>query len=138
MNHVDDSDQDGCWPWLGSHIGQSKYGQCRCVGEQYAHRVAFILFVGDIPEGFEVLHTCDNPPCVRPSHLFVGTHKDNMADMARKGRSGGHYIRTPEIRAKIAAFRRKHVGWKHSDKTRMKMSASASKRWEREHAKQPY
>lgn len=51
-----------------------------------AHRVAWRLFVGDIPEGAVVCHRCDTPPCANPDHLFIGTQADNVADMMRKGR----------------------------------------------------
>ena len=52
----------------------------------YAHRAAWELANGPVPNGMSVLHRCDNPPCVRPEHLFVGTQKDNVRDMIEKGR----------------------------------------------------
>lgn len=54
---------------------------------QLAHRVSWILAYGEIPEGKSVLHRCDNPTCVRPSHLFLGTQADNVRDMCNKGRA---------------------------------------------------
>lgn len=53
---------------------------------EYAHRLMYRLTKGPIPAGFEVLHTCDTPPCIEPAHLIVGTHGDNMKDMRAKGR----------------------------------------------------
>lgn len=53
-----------------------------------AHRLAHALQAGQIPEGLNVLHTCDNPPCINPDHLWAGTQKDNMQDKMRKGRAG--------------------------------------------------
>lgn len=76
---------DGCWEWHGSIT--KGYGMILFEGRnQYAHRVAWILTNGPIPDGLQVCHRCDNPLCVRPDHLFLGTVSDNMQDMYDKGR----------------------------------------------------
>lgn len=82
----------GCWEWKGSkHIGYGKTivgsrkdGTRRSV---LAHRLAYEIWNGEIPDGYEVCHKCDNPSCINPAHLFVGTQQDNIDDRERKGRN---------------------------------------------------
>lgn len=77
---------DACWPWMRSTRGKG-YGQATLDGRQQpAHRLAYAFTYGPIPKGLLVCHRCDNPPCVNPSHLFLGTHIDNARDMVAKGR----------------------------------------------------
>lgn len=74
----------GCWLWTGAFAAGDRYGAIRIEGKNYrVHRVAYELTKGAIPEGMVVRHRCANTLCCRPSHLLVGTHKQNMADMKR-------------------------------------------------------
>lgn len=79
-----------CWVWVGS-LADGRYGQFRLNGRESirAHRYSWELHYGSIPAPLEVLHSCDNTRCVRPSHLSLGTHHQNMQDMSRKGRGNG-------------------------------------------------
>lgn len=77
---------NGCRVWVGCR-GTRGYGVIRIGSRQtQAHRLLMQIKQGDALEGREVCHACDNPPCCNPAHLFIGTHRDNMVDMARKKR----------------------------------------------------
>lgn len=94
---------EGCWPWMAGRY-KGGYGQF-CLEHHYkcpqintqAHRVAYVLAKGDIPQGQVVMHTCDNPPCVNPEHLSLGTQGDNVRDAAWKGHYNGSRPSTQKI-----------------------------------------
>ena len=85
---------DECWEWQG-YTNDSGYGQFRCGNGALlrAHRISYEIHKGAIPDGLIILHKCDNPRCVNPDHLSVGTHADNIHDMDQKGRriNSPHY-----------------------------------------------
>jgi hypothetical protein len=100
--HVDRSGgPDACWPYSGGST-PGGYGifslGSRSAGARGAHRVAYELTSGPIPEGRLVCHRCDNPPCCNPAHLFVGTYADNNRDAIAKGRAHGHYAPACDLR----------------------------------------
>lgn len=75
-----------CWEWTRGRTSRG-YGVIRYGGKQtLAHRFSYEYYVGEIPKGKSVLHLCDNPPCVNPEHLVLGTQLDNMRDCMAKGR----------------------------------------------------
>jgi hypothetical protein len=100
---VDCSSADGCWPWVGA-VTKTGYGQLHTASYKppiKAHRLAWQLAFGPIPQGMLVCHTCDNRLCCRPSHLFLGTIQDNADDMVAKGRFplNGAKITADDVRA---------------------------------------
>ena len=77
---------DDCWLWQKSKTKQG-YGQTTYKKKRmYTHRVSWTIHNGEIPDGAQVLHKCDTPPCVNPDHLFLGTNRDNVDDKIAKGR----------------------------------------------------
>lgn len=97
-----------CWLWTAS-LDSAGYGQININRRLVlSHRYSFSLANGPIPPGMLVCHTCDTPRCVRPDHLFLGTHADNAADMCRKGR-----VATGERSASILHRHRRPRGERH-------------------------
>jgi len=89
---------EGCWLWHGA-TAPGGYGSFGVPGRTtVAHRVAYELYVGTIPEGTFVLHKCDTPACVNPDHLFLGSHQDNMRDKWAKGRQSHVGQRNPKAK----------------------------------------
>jgi hypothetical protein len=122
-NHVDRSHGTaGCWPWT-AHRNSQGYGQVQVDGRSRpAHRVAWSLTNGSPPSGLLVCHSCDNPPCCNPGHLFLGTHKDNADDCMRKGR---HISSDPQTcpRAKLT-WADVHAIRRQAHRSRRELAAS--------------
>lgn len=84
---VDKNGPNGCWVWTAGLHKQFGYGQFWYNGiNDLAHRMSWRLTYGEIPDGLNVCHKCDNPPCCNPDHLFLGTDLDNARDRNAKGR----------------------------------------------------
>lgn len=101
-----------CWIWKGSK-NTNGYGK---LSSRYAHRLSFEIHTGkEIPDGMNVCHHCDNPECVNPLHLFVGTQKENMQDMINKGR---------QVKKDNTGYRNPMYGKKHSESALEKMASA--------------
>lgn len=98
---------DECWPWMRWRMGGG-YGKLwDGNGYVYAHRYAYMLTHGAIPDGLHVCHSCDNPACVNPGHLWLGTPADNMHDRDAKGRT---YRKQPRPhQPKPEGWKRRHM-----------------------------
>jgi len=114
FSKIVENDISGCHEWSAS-VNNKGYGQFHVRMEDgkkrmvRAHRLAWMIKNGDIPERMLVLHKCDNPKCVNPDHLFIGTNQDNMDDMNKKGRG-----KPPEIKYGDTHSRAK-LTWKDVD-----------------------
>ena len=98
--------KDDCWIWLGSKTVQG-YGRISIAGKLVAtHRIAYEMFKGKIPDGLQIRHSCDNPPCCNPAHLLLGTNFDNVQDKIQRGRQGVENIRAA---LKGKPFSREHL-----------------------------
>jgi HNH endonuclease len=104
----------GCWEWISANDGH--YGLIYCNNKNNkAHRVSYEAFVGPIPKGLHILHSCDNPLCINPAHLRPGTAKENMADRDRRGRRDvrGEQIGTSKLTADdVIEIRKSTLGLK--------------------------
>lgn len=92
--------QDDCWPWLGNYFvekyGSIQYGEDRKRYQYLAHRISYLYYnkLEELDSSILICHSCDNPPCVNPHHLFPGSHLDNNRDVMHKGlnqHGEGHY-----------------------------------------------
>lgn len=122
---------DSCWLWTG-RIDAKGYGR---LAQRLAHRVSWEIHNGQIPNGMCICHHCDNPPCVNPDHLFVGTRGDNNADARMKGRWAPdvEHIRdvgfrnrgrkfSAEVRLKMSISHTGKSGIPHTEETKRKLS----------------
>ena len=97
--HPHNPDMGPCWLWTGACTSKEKaYGLfCHNYKWHRAHRFSYALEVSQIPEGMSVCHSCDTTKCVRPSHLFLASHADNMADASKKGRMRTNWSRATHL-----------------------------------------
>ena len=133
---------DDCWLWTGAthqygygRMGTGKRGEWKATE---AHRVSWEIHFGPIPDGMHVCHSCDNPPCVNPAHLFLGTNNDNRQDSVKKNRhTGNGKSGHPQLTAELAKqIRNDYASGDHSYRTLAKkytVSLSAIKAVIRRH-----
>lgn len=119
---VDKGDGSGCWVWTGARVGgYGCLGKPGTTGTVKAHRYSAMLHFGMFDSRLCVMHTCDNPPCVNPAHLALGTNADNTADMKRKDRAVSpnaaktHCKRGHELTEENTYRQPRHGGSGHAD-----------------------
>lgn len=96
LKFVSPEPYSGCWLWTGSIKSSFGYGQFWLSGNVFAHRAAWLIFKGAIPESVQVLHKCDTPTCVNPGHLYLGTQSRNVKDAYDRKRRLPNRKLTPE------------------------------------------
>lgn len=124
--------ENACWNWIAKSRHMFGYGVIKGgkgLGTINSHVAAWALENGPVPTGACVLHTCDNPGCCNPAHLYIGSHADNMADVKRRKRGRLGQTHSPEVRRKIADARAKNPPVV-SDEGRKAQSEALRKRWQ--------
>lgn len=132
--------ENGCWQWNAGHH-QRGYGHIHVYGQNsgrrmfFAHRVSMHLYKGlDLNFEGHACHTCDNPACVNPDHLFIGDHKANMRDMVAKGRHISPTRKMSDSDIELAVFMREEGAMVKSIATHFKMDSGHMSRLLRKHA----
>lgn len=115
-----------CWLWNGCNDGDDGYGRIKLGRRNIgSHRASWLIHFGEIPDGLQVCHTCDNPPCVRPEHLFLGTNRENSLDCVNKGRNkppdnrGSRSGVSKLTEADVIAIRAAYTPQKHGSKAKL-------------------
>lgn len=116
------ANDDLCWEWTAGQDGRG-YGAMKFDKVRKAPQIAWMYPNYVIPDGMEICHSCDNPLCCNPKHLFLGTHQENMADKIRKGR--GNYPKGDTHHLAILSIEQRHeIRTKHSNGTKQNKLAA--------------